>query len=129
TTISPEERTRADLDRATHTISLLTQHTDKEIENAVKSIRENSRDYRDHLWLGQLLGATGSQADVAEKHLREALSLEGKEAETWVALVQFLVAQKRIPEAKTLIGLAQTADIKPAQKPLAMAQIHNLLGN
>lgn len=124
--LSKDELRRAELDRAAAGISLLMQHTDKGIEQALGAIQNDSRDYRDHLWLGQIIAASRQKPDLAEEHLRKAVELEGSEPETWVTLVRFLVTQKQEAEAERLLAVAKTS-IKPARVSLAAAQMYGAL--
>ena len=69
---------------------------------ARKAASDESKDFRDHLWLGQVLSAfiRSEKADPAEKNdliqeaekaFRQAASLSPEQPDPWVALVSFLV--------------------------------------
>ena len=101
------------------------------VEMALATVRSDSRDYRDHVWLGELLGKVArnpEEAAQAEEHLRRALELEDREAEPWLALVTFLAARDRQLEAEGLITRAR-ARVKPEQRPLLLAQCFARLNN
>jgi len=72
-------------------------------EQAIEAVSPDSTDFRDHLWLGQVLANSGQRAAQAEKHLRRAVDLAGDKPETWLGLVQFLVNYQRLPEAEAAI--------------------------
>src|SRR5205807_5423484 len=86
---------RADLLRDTATLAILQGRKDQAVRDAIAAVQADSRDYRDHLWLGDLLAqAGGENAARAEDHLRRAARLAEKESDPYVALVAFLAAQK-----------------------------------
>src|SRR5205823_6063648 len=111
-------------------IALRNNRTDDAIQIAEEAIQSESRDYRDHLWLGRLLAATGKKPELAEESLRKAVELENHTAETWVALVRFLAGlkdKKKADDARTLLGVIQSS-VKAEESALAMAQCYNALG-
>src|SRR5262249_56698093 len=69
-------------------VSLRRQDGQRAVELA-QTAADESRDYREHVWVGQVLWAVGRN-DEAEGHLRRAVALEEERPEPWVALVQFL---------------------------------------
>lgn len=90
------------------------------------TVGETSTNYRDFLWHGQVLSAAG-QTEEAEKKLRRAVELGPESPETWVSLVRHLVVSEKSDEARKVV--AQASDKLPAaQKPLTLAQCHELLG-
>ncbi len=95
---------------------------------ALKSARQaaaTSKDYRDYLWLGQLLSILG-QNDEAEKALEQASQLDEKAPETWVAQVQFFVLRVRRSGRKR--PSRWRGKIPAAEAPLALAECLELLG-
>jgi len=109
---------------------------------ALKAAREaaaNSDDYRDHVWLGQILGVMGRQAkaqgktseavamlEEAERVLRHATELDGTISATWVAMIQFLSSTNQRHKADQIIDNARAA--LPADKAsLALAQCYEAL--
>lgn len=125
--LSREDLERADLERAAASVALLSQDTDRAISLAEKAVRDESRDFRDHLWLGGLLAASGRQEAKAEEHFRKAIALEPTAPEVWVQLVRFLASRKRTGDAERLLVVARTS-IKPAELALlAEAQCYAAL--
>jgi tetratricopeptide (TPR) repeat protein len=98
-----------------------------------------TKDYQDHLWLGQILSVIGRQAKTAgltkpaeellaeaERALRRAVELEPKISATWVALVQFFSASEAKDQAEKVI--AEVSQKIPAkQVPLALAQCYEAM--
>lgn len=123
--INPEDLA-PDLQRAAANIAIVANDTDRGISLALKAFREDSRDYRDYLWYGKLLASAGRKPEEAEKAFRKAIQLETAEAEPWVSLVRFFIAQNRKKDAEELLPTAR-GSIKDGQKQLAMAQCYSLL--
>jgi cellulose synthase operon protein C len=93
---------------------------------AARQVAATSKDYRDHLWLGQLL-AIENQREEAEKVLRLALSLDERAPEAWVALVRFYAQTGQKPLAEKTV--ADARDKIPADKaPPAIAACLEALG-
>lgn len=90
------------------------------------AVADNSTDYRDHLWHGQVLSAAG-QSDEAGKKLRRATELGPTVPETWVSLVRHLVATEQTGPARAALTEAK-AKLPEEQRTLALAQCHELLG-
>jgi tetratricopeptide (TPR) repeat protein len=78
---------------------------------ARKLVRPQSKDYRDHLWLGQVLSAGGRESPDAEAAFRQAVALGEGQPETWVALVRYLATTGQFAKA--------IAEIESAEKKLA----------
>jgi tetratricopeptide (TPR) repeat protein len=109
------------LQRLAVAISLQNEDRDRALELIRDQLAADSKDYRDHLWQGQVLAASGLQDEQAEKELRKALALDDTVPEIWVTLVQFLVRKERVPEAERAIAMASSR--LPADKaalPLAL---------
>ena len=64
------------LERLAAEVSLQTNDRARAVVQARKAIPTDSKDYRDHLWLGQILWAAGESAK-AEPELRRAVELGG----------------------------------------------------
>jgi len=101
----------------------------------------NSKDYRDHLWLGQVLMVAAAQdlaaqqADAvktklgaAETALRRANELDPKAPATWIALVRFLARTGRANDAVTMIPQAQ-AKVPQDQLARVMPLLYEAVGN
>src|SRR5262249_40570960 len=94
----------------------------------------NSDDYRDHVWLGQVLWAAAQRADVeagrrreaearAEAALRRAVELAPAAADARVALVQYLARTGQTAAAREETDRA-AARLPAGQAALALAQCH-----
>jgi cellulose synthase operon protein C len=115
--------------------------TDRAVVAARRAVPMDSKDYRDHVWLGQLLGAICLQAKdkgvekrdvkplvaVAEEELRKAVELEPKAPDAWVALVRFLVNADKKGEANAALVDAEKK-IPPKDAPLALASCCEAIG-
>jgi tetratricopeptide (TPR) repeat protein len=128
-----------DLGRLASEISLRLDEFDRALEMARQAARD-SKQYGDHVWLGQVLSILGQRAKAeqrtkeademfgeAEREFRRAVELAVEATDAWVALIRFLgrtgqkeKAEQAIVEAKQKIpaGLA----------PLASAQCYEVLG-
>lgn len=117
----------SDLMRLAADVSLKNQDPLRAVEMALQAVSAESGDYRDHLWLGQILAASGQRTTEAEGHLKRAVEMNGKAPETWTALVRFLATANRAAEAAA--ALEQARQQLPAdQAALALAQGYEALG-
>src|SRR5581483_8763231 len=95
------------------------------LEQARQAVPADSKDHRDHLWLGQVAAAAG-QRDQAEQSFRRACALNGAAPESWTALILFLArtdpkrAEAELPNARRQLP-KDTA-------PLALAACYEALG-
>jgi tetratricopeptide (TPR) repeat protein len=130
----------SDLGRVASEISVRLNRLDRAVEIA-RQVAGDSKEWRDHLWLGRLLGVLGRRAKndeqleeskrrfaEAEKSLRYAIDLEPQDAATWVGLIQFFVAAGQKAQAEKVIGEAQ-GKIPAQRAPLALGQCYEALGN
>jgi tetratricopeptide (TPR) repeat protein len=105
---------------------LRTDNISRALELARTAVSKDSRDYRDHLWLGQVLWAA-NRPDEAEAALRHAVSLAETNPDAWVALVQHLARTGHKEKAEA--ALAEAGRKIPAdQANLTLAQGHESLG-
>jgi tetratricopeptide (TPR) repeat protein len=118
----------ADLLKLSAEVSLRAgMNPERALTQAQQAVTADSKDYRDHLWLGQMLSRSEAHAPEAEKSLRRALDLGEKEPETWVALVQHLARTGKKSEAEAFIAKAQAK--LPAEKAtLALARCYEAVG-
>jgi tetratricopeptide (TPR) repeat protein len=125
----PREGPGADrLDLLAADLSLRNHDADRAVKTALQSIPATApRDYRDVLWLGQLLAASPGHAAEAEKQLRRALQMDDTAPETWVALIQFLADRGQVKEADDLLRQA-AGKLPAAKRPLALAPCYETLG-
>jgi len=105
-----------------------------------KGAANDSENYIDHLWLGQMLGTLGSRAKAAneenaaelladaEKAFRRAVELAPELPQTWVPLVRFLAIVGEAQKAETAVEEAKLK-IPEKEAPLALAQCYDAMGN
>jgi tetratricopeptide (TPR) repeat protein len=107
------------LERERSRVAFFGRNTQQALELAEK-VASDSKDYRDHVWLGQLYWATQMPKE-AEASLVRALALNDQVPEPWVAMVQHLVrvgdvkkaavvvvqAEEKLPKGTALLDLAQ----------------------
>ena len=115
------------LQRLAVDISLQNQDPERAVRLALKAVAADSADYRDHLWQGQALAASGLQPKQAEAELRRAVELGPKVPETWVALVQYLARSGQAKEAEAELEKA-LPKLPADQAPLALAPCYEALG-
>ncbi len=109
------------------------------LEKARKAVAADSKDFQQHLWLGQILGILGNQAKAkenakeakdlfadAENSLRRAAELEPKLPVVWVSLVRFLVAVGEDEKAKAEISNAEK-NIPAKDALMALAQCYEVV--
>jgi tetratricopeptide (TPR) repeat protein len=123
----PEPATApGELGRMAAQLSLFNQERDRALDLARRSVSPDSKDYRDHLWQGQMLSAL-QQPKEAEEALRRAVQLKPDTPEPWVALVLHLIGSGKKAEAEKTIEEAG-AKLPAAQAPLALAPCYEALG-
>jgi len=81
-------------------LSLRTHDSVSAARIALQAAPAESKDYRDVLWLGQILAANPQQTAEAEAALRRALAMQEGVPDTWVALIQFLAVRGKTKEAE-----------------------------
>lgn len=115
-----------DLGRLAAEIALGSQQRERALELAGRAVATDSRDYRDHLWLGHILWA-GGQTAPAEASLRQATRLAEQVPDAWVALVHFLARTGQKERAEAAL---QQARIKLTGEfaRLALAQCYEAVG-
>ncbi|MGA2620541.1 MAG: tetratricopeptide repeat protein [Thermoguttaceae bacterium] len=130
----------SEIGRLASEVSARLNQMDRALQIARQAAAQ-SKEWRDHLWLGQLLGFLGRRAQAAqrpdeaqarwteaEKSLRQAVELAPQAPETWVGLIQLLAATDQKPEAERMIQ--QARDKIPAeQAPLALGPCYEALGD
>jgi Tfp pilus assembly protein PilF len=104
------------------------RHDFKKAEFLIKQVvASNSTNYRDHLWMGQILSTTGQSPEDAEKALRRAVELAPQQPETWINLARHLIGIGKHQAAKVEIDKAAKA-LPPEKKELTLAQCCELRG-
>ncbi len=104
-------------------VSLQNRDSARAVSLALRAVHESSPDYRDHLWLGQVLSAAGSAelksnrstTDEAEKQFRRAVELAPQVPDTWLALVRHLAGVQKLSEAEKVIDQARDRLAKDSQ--------------
>ena len=113
------------------------------LDEAIKLARETadrSKNYRDHLMLGQVLEMANRQAvavdkpdeaarlrEQAEAALRHAETLAPQSPDVWVTLVRFYVITKQLEKAEQAVAQA-AAKVAPADAPLTIGMCYEVLG-
>ncbi len=129
-----------DLGRLASEVSLRLENVDRAVQIS-QQVAEQSKDWADHLWLGELQRLLGNRAladqrpDLAqacftagEKSFRRAVDLSRTTPDTWVGLVRFLASTGRKEEGQAVLKEA-TANIPSDKAALALAQCYEALGN
>jgi tetratricopeptide (TPR) repeat protein len=103
----------------------------------------NSQDFKDHIWLAQLLELSARSANAAagapqaqqaekllqeaEQSLRRAVELSDKTPVTWISLIKFLAGTGQMRRAEEELEKCRNK-IPADQVPLVLAQGYELLG-
>jgi tetratricopeptide (TPR) repeat protein len=115
------------LERLAAEVSLQENDRASALAQAKKAIPADSRDYRDRLWLGQILWAGGEPAQ-AESELRKAVELGGAAPDAWIALVQYLARTGKKEQARAAIEQARQR-LAPESAPLVLAHCYEEVGD
>src|SRR5262249_31025916 len=116
-----------DLRRLEVAVALRMHDSNNAIERALELVKPDSTDYRDCLWLGQVLAESGQRPEQAERHLRRAVELADTLPETWVVLIEFLASRNRLDDAAAEIDKAR-AKLSKEHAELALAQCYEAIG-
>lgn len=106
--------------------ALANQKPARAVQLARRVVDPSSQDYRDLLWLGDLLMTAGEKVQ-AETVFRRALELGSHTPETWVALVDCLARSEKWSEAEAVCRQAE-AQLPPDRRTLALARCFVALG-
>jgi tetratricopeptide (TPR) repeat protein len=111
-------------------VALHSQDRSRALSLAQAAVAADSKDYRDHLWLGRVYWA-GGQPARAEAALLRARELAPTAPETWVALVQFLAATEKTEKKERAREEVEAAHRRLTGGPaaLALAACHELVGD
>ena len=107
-------------------LALRSKDEARAIKLARQAVPETAQDYRDFLWLGQLLANTSEKAQ-AEPVLRRAVALDYTAPEAWSALILHLAQSGQKQKAETALREAQTK-LKWAQQLVALPACHEAVG-
>jgi len=94
---------------------------------ARQAVPADSKDYRDHLWLGRILGATRPPTAETEGEFHRAVELAENEPETWLAWVSYLARSGQKPLAEQAIEEARRK-LPAAVAPLVLARCVEQVG-
>jgi cellulose synthase operon protein C len=115
------------LPRLAAEVSLQVNDRARALELARKAAPVDSKNYRDHLWLGQIVWAAGETAK-AEPELRRAVELAAGAPDALITFVQYLARTGRKEQARTVIEQAR-GRLSGDQAFLALAQCYAELGD
>ena len=119
-----------DLQRLAVAVSLQSQDSARAAGLAMQAVNNQSTDYRDYLWLGQVLAATRRDqhsADDAEKQFRRAVELAPTMSEPWLALVKYLAGAQRRTDAEKAIEQARR-QLPAEHRTLTLAGCYESIG-
>jgi cellulose synthase operon protein C len=115
------------LQRLAAEVSLQANDRARALVLARKAIPVDSKDYRDHVWLGQMIWAAGEPAK-AEPELRRAVELAAGAPDALIAFVQYLARTNRKDQARTAIEQARSR-LSDEHAPLVLARCFQELGD
>lgn len=123
-----EETAPADgeLARLAAGVALHLGHRARAADLARRAVREDARDYRDRLWLAEMLAAAGQDME-AERVLRNVVRQAPSVPEAWAALVKHLARTARAAEALATVERAGK-HFRPDDCALALARCYEELG-
>lgn len=114
----------AELGRLAVEISLHNRDPQRALTLAQSAVAAQPTDYRNYLWHGFSLGASG-RAQEAEAAFRHAVELAGRVPETWVALIDYLTRTRQGEKAQTAL-LAARKMLLSEEGRLGLAQCYEL---
>jgi tetratricopeptide (TPR) repeat protein len=128
----------ADLQRLAAQVFLQVHDFSRARELAQKAVSEQSKEFRDHLWLGQILYAVSQAkkmgpaekvrlAQEAEKALRQAVKLGGDVPDPWVTLISFLARTGLQRDAETALQEMERK-FSPNKASLPLAYCYEAIG-
>jgi tetratricopeptide (TPR) repeat protein len=114
-----------ELQRLSAHVSFTKQDYDRAVRQAERVVSDQSVDYRDLLWLGQLRWGANQDPEPA---FRRAVSLAENVPETWLALLMYLADNGRKKEAEETLRRCEQA-LPKAEVGVALALGEEVLGN
>jgi tetratricopeptide (TPR) repeat protein len=107
-------------------VALRLHNSERAAALARRAVAVEGKDFREQVWLGQVLALAGRPSE-AEEALRRAIGLGLDQPETWLALTAHLARAGR--EADTQAVLEEACATLPADLvPLTLATAHEALG-
>lgn len=123
----PEETSLfTDLRRIAAEVSLRSEDNVRALSLARQAIAHDSRDYRDYVWLGQMLWSV-HQLKEAESIFRRATALGGSSPDPWIARVQYYALTGRPKQAEAVLTEASHR-LPPEPAAVALASGYQSLG-
>jgi tetratricopeptide (TPR) repeat protein len=117
----------SDLHRLAAGLALWQDKPAEALEHARQAVEAETENFRDLVWLGQMLDAT-NKPDEGLKKLRRAIELAPTDPVPYVALIQTVAGRGRESEATALIK--EVADkVDPQRRALALAQCYEAVNN
>ncbi len=120
-------QTSTDLSRLAAGNALLNNDPVAALEHARRAVEAESKDFRDLVWLGQMLDA-GNKSDEGLQKLRRAVELKPTDPAPHVALVKTLAGRGREGEAAALIENVKT-EVDPQRRAIALAECYEAVNN
>jgi tetratricopeptide (TPR) repeat protein len=117
----------SDLHRLAAGLALWHDKPVEALEHAQRAVEAESNNFRDVVWLGQMLDAT-NKTDEGLKKLRHAIELAPTDPVPFVALVQTLAGRGREGEATAFIKEV-AAKVEPKRRTLALAQCYEAVND
>ena len=109
-----------DLGRLAAEVALGSRNRNRSLELARQAVPRDSPDFRDHLWLGQILWLLDERGE-AEASFRRAVELAPTVLDSWVALVLYYRRIEQPSKAEAI--LADIAASRPGYAGLSYAKI------
>jgi tetratricopeptide (TPR) repeat protein len=117
----------SDLQRVAAEVSLKTEDFDSALEWAKRAVSAQSKNYRDHIRLGQVHWAAGQHSE-AEAAFRRAVEVAPDEPLPRLALVQYLASTGKTAQLDAAIQDAESK-VSSQKYPLTQAQCHEVAGH
>jgi tetratricopeptide (TPR) repeat protein len=124
--LEQEDGLSGELSRLGAEVSLRTRDYSRAAELAHEAVRSGPTDYRDQVWLGQILWAAGRKHD-AETVLQKAVTDFSGEPDVWVAWIRFLHQSGQKEKAKEAIHQAEKK-LSADKAALALAECQEAVG-
>lgn len=126
--LTTEQLLQGQLAHLAANVYLENARPDQAVQLALGTVKNDSRDYRDHLWLGQLLARSGQRLDVAEARLRQAVQLAPEEADPYLSLIALLKQQDQDIAALGVLTRAK-ANLGKDRREHTLARANEILEN
>jgi tetratricopeptide (TPR) repeat protein len=111
-----------EIQRLATELSLRTQHPDRALASAVKAVNPNSKDPKEHLWLGQVYWTAGEKVK-AEASIRKSIELRPDSPDGWMVLINYLISENRRDDAIKELDLGSKSIKKDLDLFLAQANV------